>query len=569
MNGSKMMKRTGLVILFLIATVVAFAQPGKDKIIRLRGKKYYLHIVLKGETVYGISKDFNTSVKDIVLENPKAIDGINPGDTLHIPVFIPGPVPPSSGGISQTPDTSDKNGPYIYHKVAPKETLYSLTREYKVSVAVLDSLNPDLKTKGLKAGSFLRIPNKNARSVVQKDTNRASNAFKGLVGQLTNDSDTLKQQGQLLNRYKIALMLTFSPKDVDSVQINKLEQGSQQFPLLAQISADFYDGLRLALDSLAKQGFDADLHVYNISMDSATIQSMDSVLKLPEMSTMNLIIGPPYPSLFKHVAKYALQHQIPVVSPLSGDMSVLKNNPYASKVVPSAVTETEQTADYIAMHHHGDNIILVHDNTAANDNFFDIFKKRLNATLPIADPHSDSVKVAEYSDDLVNIGRVISDSKYNIIIVPYQDQAFVTKMINQLANSKYTKNDSLCLYGMHSWESNDVVDPNNLDTLHLHYPSNEYINYSDSSVMAFNRKYRNAYYAEPGYYAYQGFDIAYFYGSLLKKYGTALQYNLPGQQCRGIQTAFSFYKPDSAGGFENKGIYILEYKNYTLIKAPQ
>ena len=560
------MKRISAIILFFLATTVAFAQPGKDKVIKLHGKKFYQHIVTKKETVYGIARDFNVSVKDIVLENPKAIDGINPGDTLHIPVFVPGPVPPPNV-VSQMQADTGANARYIYHKVAPKETLYSLTREYKVSTTVLDSLNPNLKTEGLKAGTMLRIPNKNYKPAQQaKDTNNAAAAYKGLVGQLTGDTTNNKPQGKLLNRYNIAVMLTFSPDKLDSLQMDHLVQGTQHFPLLAGISADFYDGMRLALDSLAKQGFNANLHVYNIPMDSATGHCLDSVLKLPELAQMNLIIGPPYPTLFQKVAKYGLDHQLPVVSPLSPDMSVIKSNPFSSKAVPSAVTETEQTADYIAMHHYKDNIILVHNPLDANDNYFDIFKKRLNATLPIADPHADSVKVVVFTSDLDNLGKAISDQKYNVIIVPYQDAAFVTNMVNQLANSKYTKDDSLCVYGMHNWEGIDVLDPDNLDTLHLHFPSNEYIDYNSPAVVSFIKKYRNTYFAEPGYFAYEGFDLAYFYCNMLKKYGTAIQYNLIGEQYSGLQTTFDFYKPDAKGGLENKGIYILEYKNYTLLK---
>lgn len=566
LNGNKAMKRASLVIAFFMVALAAFAQPGKDKVVKLHGKKYYLHIVVKGETVYGVARDFNIAVKDIVLENPKSMDGISPGDTLHIPLFVPGPVPPPNALSQQQADTG-ANGQYTYHKVAPKETLYSLTREYKVSTAILDSLNPNLKTEGLKAGTVLRIPNKNyIPPILAKDTNRAASAYKGLIGQLSNDTTNNKPRGKLLNRYNIAVILTFSTHHVDSLQISKVVNGTEQFPLLAQISADFYDGLRLALDSLAKQGFNTNLHVYNITMDSATGHCLDSILKLPELANMNLIIGPPYPALCQKVAKYGMDHQVPVVSPLSPDNSVIKGNSFSSKAVPSAVTETEQTADYIAMHNYKDNIILVNNTLDANENYFDIFKKRLNATLPIADPHADSVKVAVFTDDLSNIGNAISNEKYNVIIVPYQDAAFVTKMMNQLANSKYTKNDSLCVYGMHNWEGMDVLDPDNLDTLHLHFPSSEYIDYNNPAVVSFIKKYRSTYFAEPGYFAYQGFDLAYFYCSMLKKYGTAIQYNLAGEQYNGVHTAFNFYKPDPKGGLENKGIYILEYKNYTLVK---
>ena len=550
---------SALFVLFFLLPGKVSAQPDKDKVVKQNGKKYYLHIVIKGETVYGISRDFNLGVKDIVLENPKAMDGISPGDTLHIPLL---PV----ANVSANPNVQKADSSkYIYHKVEAKETLYSLSKQYGVSINILDSLNPEIKDKGLRAGMDLRIPNRNnATAIVNKaDTAKATQAFKNLVN--SSIPTPGKKAGQLLNRYNIVLMLSFSQQEVDSVKMNKLLEGTQQFPLLAQISAGFYAGVKIALDSLAMQGFKADLHVYNIPMDSAAAR-LDSLLKRPEMATANLIIGPPYPALFTRVARYAMQHQITIVSPLSGEMNVLKDNPFTSKAVPSALTETEQTADYIAAHNRGDNIIIVRNTDAANDNYFELFKKRLNTSLSIADPKADSAKVAKYSDDLGDVGRYISNRKYNVIVVPYQGNSFVPKMVNQFTNSKYNQKDSICIFGMHNWASMDVLDPNNLDTMHLHFPSNEYIDYTNHGVISFIQKYRISYSTEPGYYSYQGFDIAYFYCSMLKKYGTALQDNLSDEKYKGIHTSFDFYKPDEKGGLENKAIYMLEYKNYALIK---
>lgn len=556
------MKKFHIILFFAFFLLPAclFAQPDKDKVVKQNSKKYYLHLVSKGETVYGISKDFNLSVKDIVLENPKAMDGISPGDTLHIPLTPAAAASPVNNTSEVLKADSSK---YVYHKVEPKETLYSLSKQYGVSVKILDSLNPEIKDKGLRAGMNLRIPNPNAVKVTKADTAKAAQAFKNLVN--GSNPNPEKKVGQLLSRYNIVLLLSFSQQEVDSVKMNKLLEGTQQFPLYAQISAGFYAGVKMALDSLAMQGFNANLHVCNIPMDSAGSR-LDSLLKSPALANANLIIGPPYPSLFTRVAKFAKLHQIPIISPLSAEMSVLKDNPYASKAVPSAITEMEQTADFIASHNRNDNIIIVHNGDAANDNYFELFKKRLNAALSIAGSATDTAIVVKYSDDLTEVGKHISDKKYNVIVVPYQGNSFVPKMVNQFTNSKYNENDSICIFGMHNWASMDVLDPNNLDTMHLHYPSNEYIDYTNHGVLFFIQKYRSNYATEPSYYSYQGFDIAYFYGSMLKKYGTALQDNLPGEKYTGIHTSFDFYKPDEKGGLENKAIFMLEYKNYSVVK---
>src|ERR1700722_4549101 len=129
---------------FTLIAGPAFAQPGKDKVVTVHGKKYYQHIVGKGETVYGVSKDFNLTVGDIVLQNPRAIDGITAGDTLQIPFAVPSS---SNNNTTQVQKDSNTNGPFIYHKVEAKETIYSLCKQYGISMSKMDSLNPELNEK--------------------------------------------------------------------------------------------------------------------------------------------------------------------------------------------------------------------------------------------------------------------------------------------------------------------------------------------------------------------------------------------------------------------------------------
>jgi ABC-type branched-subunit amino acid transport system substrate-binding protein/LysM repeat protein len=595
------------VLLFSLFTFhFSFAQNSSDKTVVEKGKKLYLHIVLKGETVYGLSKDYNVLVRDIVMENPNAMNGISPGDSLRIPY------PAATAGA----DTSQ----YIYHKVVSKETAYSLCKQYKISIALLDSLNPILKTKGLQAGQTLRIPvfpqPKPATLPVVKqqpvnnppptqtvinepinkpvhDTTKEKKAFQNLVNQ-EQKRDTVKKvvttvpvtqpvqqpitqpvtqpttvpikPGQLLPRYNVAILLPFSSEGIDTIRINRLLNGTAQLPLLTQISADFYQGVLIAVDSLAKQGLKVNLYVYNMPASTDTSgHRLDSILKIPTLPMMNLIIGPAYPSHFKIVAKFAAQHNIPIVSPLSGENNILLGNAYSSKATPSSVTEMEDMADYIAAHHQNQNVIILHHRYSANDVYFDAFKKRYNADLQL-DSKTDSATVADYTDNMSKLGEKIAKDKNNIIVVPYQGESFVTKLVNQLANSKYSDDDSLTVFGMHNWLNIDVLDMANLDTLNFHFASNEYVNYADSCTRRFIKKYRYNYYTEPSYYASQGFDVAYFYLGLLKKFGTGIQDHLGDMKYKGVHTSFDFHQLDPTGGYENKAIYILEYKNYTVIK---
>lgn len=575
-----------VIVLFFIAIPggVSAQNSAQDVTVKKNGKKYYRHIVDKGETIYGIAEKYNEKPKDIILENPTAMDGIHPGDTLMIPIVVKTMV-----------DTTSVSNNYIYHDVTGKETLYSLSKRYNTTVGAIDSLNPGLAGEGLKVGQRIRIPNtankipkkhsttkdtvKTAKQAPANGNKNEVQAYKSLLGgqpPANNQAQNIpvKQEasletfsfasdtGEKLSRYNVALIMPFASDGADTLRLNRLLAGTEQIPLVTQISIDFYHGIIEAFDSLARKGLKVNLHVYNISAGTDTSSyAIDSILKNPEIVKMNLIIGPPSSVHFKRVARFAGIHNIPIVSPLSDESNVLKNNPWTSKIRPSILTETEFEADYIASHYSRNNIIVIH-NRDAGEQYYEAFKKRFHITDSTLG-NRDTLRFAESIGGVTGLASKISNNQVNIIVMPYQGAPFVAKFVNELANSRYARKDSLHLFGMHNWASNDALAPDNLDTLGFHFPSNEFVNYTDKPVKKFIAKYRDNYLSEPSYYSYEGYDAAMFYGSLLYTYGTAMQQHLGDMKYKGLQTSFNMVRLAPTTGYENRAVYILEYSNYT------
>jgi len=575
--------------------IVPFASSAQnntnDVTVKKNGKKYYRHIVGKGETIYGIAEKYNEQPKDIVFENPTAMEGIHPGDTLMIPIIV------------KAADTSSAKGNIIYHDVVGKETLYSLAKRYNTTIGAIDSLNPGLAGQGLKSGERIIIPVASAaargklpekhntlkdtipvaaqHSPIPKDTKTEAQAYEQLVQQNqaaeNNRNNTLpnsqvgnlpinvnyKDTGKRFNRYNVALIMPFTADGSDTLRLNRLLDGSEKIPLITQISVDFYHGMIVALDSLSRKGLKVNLHVYNISSVADSSSSvLDSILRKPELLNMNLIIGPPYPSHFVRVARFAGIHRIPIVSPLSGENYVLKNNPWASKIRPSVLTETQVEADYIATHYSRNNIIVIH-NRDANQQYYMAFKKRFHLTDSTLG-NKDTLVNVESLGGVNGLATKISNTLVNVIVMPYEGAPFVAKFVNELANSHYAHRDSIIVFGMHNWANNDALAAENLDTLGLHFPSNEYVDYTNVPTKKFIAKYREYYLSEPGYFSYEGYDATLFYGALLQQYGTDLQGHLGDIKYRGLQTSFNMVPTNPTTGYENNAVYILEYRDYTV-----
>ncbi len=114
-------------------------------------EKYTKHTVVKGETINMIAQRYKVTPYDIYSLNPDSQNGIQLNNVLLIP--------PSASVVvihtSQSPAQSDTPNT---HLVQPKETLYSISKQYGVTIDALKAANGDLLNNGLKIGQNLKIP---------------------------------------------------------------------------------------------------------------------------------------------------------------------------------------------------------------------------------------------------------------------------------------------------------------------------------------------------------------------------------------------------------------------------
>lgn len=105
------------------------------------GKVVVVHQVDDKETLYGLARRYGTTVDAIIQFNPLAKDGLSIGQVLKIPYSKKPVVAATSGGV---------------HKVAEKETLYSISRMYNVSIDDIKEWN-HLTSNSLSLGQELVI----------------------------------------------------------------------------------------------------------------------------------------------------------------------------------------------------------------------------------------------------------------------------------------------------------------------------------------------------------------------------------------------------------------------------
>ena len=533
---------TVAVFYFLLLTGVSYSQEKKSSPIRktkssatINGAKYLLHTVEKGQTLFAIAKFYKLEVNDIVIENPEAINGIKPGQVLRIP---------TDKKVALN-DTSN----CIMHTVEKGETVYSITKKYNMSNERLKALNPEVKD-GLKIGQQIRVPSpypksKPATIPVNESENKSAMVYKG----------------ERKVEYSIALFLPFNIDDQNPLDVEKVMNGNAELGSKTSIALQFYEGALIAIDSLKKLKFNAKVFVYDVDdKDSTNVQTL---LKKPELTKMDLIIGPLYGSSFMTVAKFAKEHTIPIVSPTTKVNKILFNNPYVCKVSPSDILQVEQMANFVTDTFKTQNIILVSSQNMKEYPFFNSFKKRANENLLKAGRAlSDSVKLVFNVNALQGM---LHAEKTNVVVLPSNNQSFVSDFISKLnvLNDRY----KIVLFGMQNWISYDNMDYEYFNELAVHVPSNTFIDYGKPSTLNFMKKYQARFKTDPDIFGFQGYDVTFYFLSALQKYGSGFLNQLPVNTYQGIEAGFQFSQFPSDCGFENKSVYMLKYQNYQLIKA--
>ena len=121
------------------------------------------HEVQPKETKYGLSKQYGLTIEQLEQQNPQIINGLQVGQTLQIS-NISSPSKKITQTNFSTTNSKPSNNNAINHFVAPKETLYGISKRYGLTVEELVAANQDVLLGVLKSGQTLTIPVKNSSS---------------------------------------------------------------------------------------------------------------------------------------------------------------------------------------------------------------------------------------------------------------------------------------------------------------------------------------------------------------------------------------------------------------------
>lgn len=488
------------------------------------------HTVARKETLYGIARNYGVDQQDLLARNPELQLGVKEGMIVIIPVSKV----TTATAIEKLPAADDGSE---MHLVMPGETLFALGKRYGVDPARIQEANGGL-AQGLKAGTYVRIP-------------RGSDA----PAPRPIAADSLSRR----ERYEVAYLLPFSIAENDSVM---RDPGAKEYYAYTSIALQFWSGAQLAIDSMKASGLNADVHVFDTGTDADT---WSPVLRRGTMRDMDLFIGPFHRAAIEELARS--NRDAHIVCPVPQSNKVLLGHPGVSKVMSSRNEQVRHLARYAALRHARDNIVLCEPPVPAEKDLQGQMHRALQEALD-AQPvrMRDSVLVARPGrGGAADLAQRLDRTRLNVVILPSEDVETVVSVVRSLM--PLTKDHRIVLFGLASWAEMSTLELNDLAALDLHLPSSTFIDRSDPRVIGFIRRFRERFHTEPDEYAFLGFDVSFFYLSALRGVGRDLSGRFELVRTQPLHMGFRMQQAGIENGFRNESTFILHYAGLELKKA--
>lgn len=489
---------------------------------------------------------------------------------------------------------------YKKHTAKWYENIDDIAIKYKVPVEAIFALN-NLTTRKLSKRQQLLIPDKDyvdnflangADMGVEAETENNSlvNNNSNIAENITNESEQeaakqeqetidsnieSNEQGNLYPNYienhylrerydidrelNISLFLPINGNDTLATNKNFME---------------FYAGTLLAIENLKARGTNINLILNDTKLGSAA-----DIIKYEQLPATDLIIGPIISSHLSEVLNITESLSIPVISPmdmrveslLTSNNNLIQAPSLADAQMNNIVNKLQKD---ISKNYVGSNVVLCYEQWGRDTAMVRVAKELLESHN--INYKSVSYTILEGRSITKEIRAALSDTLTNYVLVPSNNEGFVNDAVRNLnlVYNSYEKNAtednplrfSLNLYGMSKWRAFSTIEPNIFHKMGLQLSLPYYVDYSNGETKEFLLKYRALYNAEPSPYAYQGYDTAKYFISLVQRFGKEfLQASeLPAESM--LQSSYNLKRDSNEGGFGNNATRIIKYNSdYTIV----
>ena len=559
---------------------------------------FILHKVKRGEKIEYLLKKYRITETQLQDYNPSIERfGIRNKMNLRIPIFVKKNFSKISDQISKQ---SIGLSEFTIHEVAPKETKWRLAYQYKTTIELLDSLNPEIRT-GLQIGQEIRIPSTSKlQPIPEKDF--LYNYYKVLqregfyriekklgVDQVTlyslnpNLKETgltagmiLKVPGDQSGNFKIeddllvdrvnladsiflkkeinlALLLPFKANEIvfDSVEDTKKLLQKRN---LHTLSLDFYTGVLFAVEHTKDLGIKVILNVFDTENNYSKLDEIVDEISIEET---DFIVGPLIPNNFDYFSNQKTLSNITKIAPLSSNPVLSRKNVFQS-ITGAETFRTKMFAYLDRVIDTTQHVVIVADSL----NRF--IEKKLKTLFPWAitlRPEKGDYILPEMADSL------LIDSLPNKVILETQSFPLIANALSQFnaQNSGERKVQVFTTYRSNVY-NNENLSRKVLGGIEFTYPIGfEPLDYSSNEL--FVEYFKNRFGKPPNKESLRGYDLVMDL-ILRTAVATDLENSLELGETQYRSNRF-LYQPGANGSFKNVAFFLLQHRGYEIIEIKE
>ena len=557
-------------LLLGLALIGAVATASAQNIVIVNGVKYAIHEVVKGETLYSLSKRYGVTIEEITNANKVLSEGLKVGQRIKIP----------AKGIEANVQEGQTVTSGITHKVAKRETLYSLSKRYGVSVEDICKANPTV-ARGLKAGQVIVIPSQPSESEPSKqevapeptpvqvaevaqvaETTQATEVATVAVPQTETPQVQSDQYGiasafeQILSDIRLRSEMQFrtlAPTSRAEVAL-LLPFGSEIKP--SQNYLDFYRGFLIGLDSVRMSGRSVNLSVFNTAHNHGRIEA---IVNSDALHQADLIVGPIYEDELLPVVSALQQRGVPIVSPLANLTHTSSTSVF--QMSPSPATKYDKVRNLFD----GSKRVLIISADGIDKDFDAEVRSMLKEGTNVVEhkyvyEHPSVIeKRAEEREangtfSPSDMTPLLRGSDPTVIVITANNEVDVDRILTAIASANISLSARsqrvvpFVVFGNNRWNRYRNIDKSLYFTNNVTMLSTYHARRSDAKIRNFDKRFVEEFSTLPSLYAYRGYDAAVLFVSAL--YG-GLDVGLEGVLSMPLLTPYTFEMDGATGVRKN------------------
>jgi len=314
---------------------------------------------------------------------------------------------------------------------------------------------------------------------------------------------------------RVALVMPFLASTLDPSPVKKRNQ----------IILELYQGMKLAVDTLARSGIHISLLAYD---NERNMDVTRKILKEKELRGADLIVGPFFQEEAKPVLEFSLANKINVnVNPLSNSSDFVKVNPYSFLFQPSHETIGRSAAEIAADLTKKKNCFVYYGETSKDSLMAASFiarAKELDIRVlyaqRITGENSASIlsrlsTATEYDEWKNPLQFSVKKDSIGCIFVASSNELIYSKVINSVE----TRRDSTLVIGQEAWLSDGSIDYARLERIKIVLAAPNYKSMANPDFQSFRKRYINKHGVLPTDYSSAGFEFIMVMGHMMNRFG--------------------------------------------------